>query len=57
MQQKIARYSKAIMAILGAGATVLGMWGVNTGLTAEQGAAIAGAAATLLVIFGPKNAE
>ena len=57
MKDQIAKYSKALLAILGGVATVLGIWGLEVPLTQEQAAGLATGAATLLVIFGPKNKE
>lgn len=54
---QVARYKKAILAITGGIGPILAIWGLDIPVTTEQAGAVSGGLATLLVMFGPKNAE
>lgn len=54
---QIARYSKAIAAIIGGLGTLGAVWGLNIEMPPEQVAAVSGGIAAVLVYFAPKNGE
>lgn len=53
----VARYKKAILAVIGGLGPLLAIWGLDLNMNPEQAAGISGGLATLLVLFGPKNAD
>ena len=53
----IAQYKKALLAIFGGVAPILAVWGFDLSVSVEQAGGLSAGLATLLVMFGPKNAE